>query len=254
VRYPSFFENFDEASMRLRSTIVMERGEPVEVAAVTFEGNQQNLFAYVYPIGWEKGEFKSLTRPDVSSFGHYGGPEITKHLDDWIKKNKGSSFRKVPLGSPTFNQFRPFPLGMCNDGPYVFYNERVPNRRVEQGLISTMLKTYRVSVEKPDGGEPCSNVLYFYGPSMRACILAEHPSAHRCLEGLKDPKHKNQGAAFHRYFALIKGQADTLYLAYKNDIIGSLPYGDFGLLKLDRQYSYTKEVVADLKLFQTITI
>src|SRR3546814_1445089 len=56
--------------------------------------------------------------------------------------------------------------------------------------------------------------------------MGNYPTAKECVHELTDPNCINTGAAFHREFAFIKGPVDTLFLAYKEDLIGVIPNGD----------------------------
>src|SRR3546814_9937744 len=60
-------------------------------------------------------------------------------------------------------------------------------------------------------------------------------TAKECVHELTDPNCINTGAAFHREFAFIKGPVDTLFLAYKEDLIGVIPNGDLSAIRSEER-------------------
>jgi hypothetical protein len=161
------------------------------------------------------------------------------------------------MNSPLFNKFRPFPLGMCNvPGEGVFYIERQPNRKTEQGIISSMLDETLITTAPPMGklskSRYVGGAVSCYGSAFRACVMAEHPTAEECLVNLLDPEIVNTAAAFHRHFALARGPLNMLFLAYKTDIVGILPRNDFSQVRIGKDFRHTREVIEELKLFQSI--
>jgi hypothetical protein len=252
VDYVNFFESQKEAVMRLMRTVVLYDGQPVEILAVTDHISDGHLRAYIRPIGLTEEEFRAQKQPPVGNTIPSDHPAAGEFMDKWLEENPSSGVMRKHLSSPLFNKFRPFELGMCNVAPYTYYVERQPNRKSEQGLIKTMLHVRKLSTESPEEGENGYNDVGMYGPEFKACILGQHPTPQRCLEGLSDPRYANRSAAFHRDFALVKGPIDSLFLAYKASIIGSLPHGDFSKVKIGEQFRYTREVVDELKLFNSI--
>jgi len=85
----------------------------------------------------------------------------------------------------------------------------------------------------------------------RDCVVGDHPTPKECIEGLK-ADNINESVAFHRNFALVRGPIDTLFLGYKDEVVGVLPRGDFSALRLGRQFKHVKEAAHDLRLFTTI--
>jgi hypothetical protein len=253
MEYKNFFETQQEAHARLNGTVVMYDGEPVHIIAITDHAGDGVLRAYVRKIGYTQAEFNQLPMPNqIHNFpvGHSG---IGQYLDQFIVDNPSCRIARKRMDSPKFNKFRPYDLGMYWDPPYIYYVERQPNRKMEQGLIQSMLVTTRLSAEEQKN-QSAENFVDMYGPEMRRCIMGEHPSPTRCLEAMTDPKYANTAAAFHRNFALVKGPIDTLFLGYKDRVIGQLPHGDFSKVRLGSDFSYCKEAVDELQLFNTISL
>lgn len=253
MEYKNFFESVKEAAIRLNGTVVMYGGEPVELLVVSDHVGDGVIRAYIRPIGLDEIQRLELPQPT----GMYNYPvhhdALGQYMDEFVRKNPSSQIVRKRLDSPKFNRFRPFDLGMFWDPPYVYYVERQPNRLTQQGLLNSMLVVRRIELPTSSTGFPLvKNEVDMYGPEMKRCILGEHPSPHRCLDGLLCNKYANEAAAFHRSFALLKGPADTIFLVYKSDVIGVLPNCDFSKVRLSRQFSYTREVVGELGLFKSI--
>lgn len=252
MEYKNFFESQKEAAIRLNDTVVLYDGEPVRVVATSDHVGDGVIRAYVQPIGDSVRERSTRPEPDPHQFHPVQSALLGKYLDEFIAKHPNSKVVRKRLDSPKFNKFRPYELGMYWDKDRLYYVERQPNRLTQQGLIPSMLVTKTVNINS-GVPIPVSN-LDMYGPEMRRCIMGEHPSPQLCLERLRDQKYANEAAAFHRHFALVRGPVNTLFFAYKGYIIGHLPNEDFSTVKLSRDFSYTKEVVSELGLFNNILV
>jgi hypothetical protein len=251
VDYPNFFESQKEAVIRLQGTVVLHDGDPVEIVALADHLKDGNIYAYVRPIGLTQDEIEARQHPSgINQFNPNSSSHIGLFMDEWMKKNPSGQISRIPLSSLGFNKFRPYELGMYWDPPFVYYIERQPNRKTEQGLVPSMLVSRKLSLNEEDNR--VAHPIDLYGPEMYRCIKGEHPSPNRCLEGLTGSKYANNAAAFHRHFAFIRGPIDTLFLAYKTSCVGVLPHGDLSQIRLSRDFIYTKEVVDELHLFNDI--
>jgi hypothetical protein len=135
--HPNFYENVKEAMMRLRRTVVLYDGEPWVVLAITNHKPDGIFRVYLDPIG--KDPNKNRQRPEPEGFPPEH-PGLGGYMDTWIDEHPDSGIKRKQMNSPLFNKFRPYPLGMCNiKGSGCYYIERQPNRKTEQGLISSML-------------------------------------------------------------------------------------------------------------------
>lgn len=259
--YHNFFETVNEAYMRLRGTFVLYDGEPYNVLCITNHKEDGIWRIYLDPIG--EGEDKlAYNTNNPPPCGNYdsGHPNLGKMMDDWLDKRnlEGMSGTKVirkMMNSPKFNKFRPYPLGMCNFNGSVYYLERQPTRKSEQGLTHGMITSQSVNLA-PDNGKRALNrsgMVDLYGPSFLACIKGTHPTAQECLDNLQDPDILNDAAAFHRQFAFVRGPLGMIFLAYKADIIGVLPNKDLSVLRLGRDFRHTREVVEILGTFGSVT-
>lgn len=235
--------------MRLRGTVVLYDGEPYYVLAITDHKPDGIFRIYLEPTGWDPNIRR--VRPDVENYSQ-DDPSLGKYCDDWLTANPKSGVLRKHMSSPLFNKFRPFPLGMCNSGRRASYVERMPNRKTEQGLIRTMVQeTPLTTSQSPDTGIK-SGYTDVFGIPFRACILGDHPSAQEVIAALKDPSVENESVAFHREFALVRGPIDMIFLAYKQDIVGVLPNGDLGSVRLGRKFQHVKEAAAELGVFASI--
>lgn len=250
MKHLNFYENLKEAQMRLRGTVVCYDGVPYSVMAICAHKPDGIFRVYLEPIGTSVNG-----RPDVGNYN----PEDTAlgaYIDKWMAATKDCEILRKNIDSSLFNKFRPYSLGMCNYGTAVYYVERQPNRKTEQGLIRTMLSASLVSLGSETGGllksSPGGCPVELYSSQFKACVLADHPSPQEALANLNDPKIENNAIAFHRRFALIRGPIGMLFLAYKSEVVGVLPNGDFSTLKIGVGFSHCREVIQDLNLFPTI--
>ena len=242
----NFYENIKEALMRLQYTVVMYDGEPYYVLTIA-DGKADGIFRmYMEPIGREKGSV-------LNSYGnvpHESDPaHRMKCMDEWMDKNPNSGVIRKMMNSPLFNKYRPFPLGMCNVGGRTLYLERQPLRHTQQGLSQAMLVASEVSLGNIKSR---LNAVDIHSPQFRDCVLGIFPEVKDCISNLLDPDIMNDAVGFHRNFAFVRGPVQTLFLAYKGDVIGLLPHGDTSTVRLAKQFAHTKEVVADLNLFGDI--
>lgn len=248
--HPNFYENFDEANIRLLNTVVIYDDMPHAMVALA-PHKDGIIRAYMEVIGSEKGPM-SHRAPNWP--GNYPDPTARGGLlDAWMEANPKEPLIRKMLNSPKFNKFRPFALGMMNYGDKVVFVERVPQRHTQQGLTAAHVSGHVLSLNTPlQMRQTKLGAGDIYKPYFRDCVLAQHPTAKDCLKNLADPDIANEGVAFSRNFAFIRGPVDTMYLAYKTDIIGHLPTGDLSEVRISRKFAHTKEAVEEIKLFRTI--
>ena len=252
--YNNFFETKKEAEMRLRGTVVLYDGLPYYVVGIGDHKPDGIFRIYLDPLSNKEmtiNNYTGLPSYDMVPPGHTLGGLY----DSFMEKNPKAPLIRKMMNSPKFNKFRPFPLGMCNMDNTVYYIERQPTRRTEQGLTQNMLNITDVTLSQGKGGRGVpSSYFNMHGDDFKACILGDYPTANSCLAAMKNPKVKNNAAAFHREFAFVRGPLDTLYLGYKDNVIGVLPNSDLSSLTIGREFAYTREVVESLGLFSTINI
>jgi len=246
---PNVYENIKEANTRLRSTIVLYDGEPYRIFMITNHKSDGIFRVYLDPLS--RG---SAAQPQIIRDARYFEPDdptTGATLDKWLDATPNSGILRKMMNSPAFNRFRPFPLGMCNYRGRAVYLARQPVRHREQGLTNAMVveTAFNFSGDAYESGFNAG----FYSESFVSCVKGSHPSAHECITQLRDPDVTNESVAFHREFALLRGPIDTMFLAYKTDIVGMLPNGDFSELKLGRKFNHVREVVTELGLFSNIS-
>ena len=116
---------------------------------------------------------------------------------------------------------------------------------MQQGLTDPMVRQWCFT---PDD----EMRINFTSDEMYDMLVGNYPTAEESLEALLDPECGNTGAAFHRDFALHKSAGDFLFLAYKQDVVGIMPEGNFDKLVLSTTYQYTKEVIEEAGFFQSV--
>lgn len=251
MKHVNFYENEAEASMRLAHSIVLYDDKPYYVLAVTDHKPDGILRIYLDPLGQKQGmSHRRYSIPyDWMNTGLPGQSRGDK-MDEFLESHKDSGVIRKMMNSPKFNRFRPFRLGMCNNSGFVQYIERSPTRHTQQGLTSTMVVVKTVGLDNNRPGMSFDQ----FGLSFYDTIMGNYPTADDCLKALTNKDIANEGAAFHRDFALIRGPMSMVFLAYKEDVIGRLPERDFGTIDISPEFIHTKEVVESLNLFKDIRI
>lgn len=251
--YPNFYENLTEARARLLRTIVLYGDTPCFVLAITDHMKDGIFRMWLDPVGIPMSpELKSF-RQTASNHGPEH-PLLPGQLDALLTAHPNCGIMRKHMNSPKFRRFRPFPLGMCHAGTQLYYIERQPIRpKMEQGLTKNACsETLITAGSRRDNPKHPMQSVDIYGPSFKDCILGDHFPAQQALDALNDPRCDHDALAFHREFALVRGPLEMLFLAYRSDIIGTLPYNDFSVVKLGRDYRYCSEVVEELRLFAKI--
>lgn len=243
VDHVNFYENLNEALMRIKQTVVLYDGDPFYVHTVTNHKGDGIFRVYIT----ELERMANCPQPPCGMSIPHGHTAMGQYMDTFMTENPGWITRKH-MNSPHFNKFRPFPLGMMNNGEYAVYVTRQPIRpKTEQGLVSSALFTSKVAC---NGGQ--NHGVSMYGQAFADCIKGVHPSPRQALEYVTSPDTANVSVAFHREFAFIRGPIDMVFLGYKDDVIGVLPNGDLDRVKLGKEFLHAKEAIQDLNLFQSI--
>ena len=256
-KHTNFYETVKEAEMRLLNTIVLYEGKPYYVLAIDNHRNDGIFRIYLDDMSHPEGSVLSRFHDIPYEWVPYepGHPPKGVKLDEWMEKHPDSGLIRKMMNSPHFNNYRPFPLGMMNFGGGVGYLERSPQRHTQQGLTANMVVADPVSLEPTPSPLRRGSFRYrFISPEMTATILGDYPSAEECLKNLLNPEIANTAAAFHRLFALVRGPIDTMFLAYKTDIVGILCDNDFSKVRVAKNFRHTKELIEGLKLFDKIII
>lgn len=250
--YNNFFETKKEAEMRLRGTVVVYDGYPYYVLGIGDHKSDGIFRIYLDPLSSNNMTINNF--PGIPSYDMVPlGSSLGDMFDKFMEKNPKAPLIRKMMNSPKFNKFRPFPLGMCNMDNTVYYIERQPTRKTEQGLTHQMLSIQPIHLSTKGGKPMSSSYFNMHGDDFKACIMGDYPAAYACLAALKNPKIDNDAAAFHREFAFVRGPLDTLYLAYRDNVIGILPNNDMSEVKIGKDYTYAREVVEGLGLFSNIS-
>ena len=249
VAYTNFYESLAEANMRLKSTIVLYDDLPFVVLGIA--NHPDGIFrVYLEPLKQSPYELSFQTDEASPASLTSSTSDLGPLMDKWMKE-KGEKFGVIRkhINSTSFKKFRPFPLGMCNTQRGVYYIERNPNRKTEQGLLQSMLLHHHITISPKPSSRDLVNI---YSGYFKDCIVGNYPTVFWCLDNLLDPNITNEAIAFDRNFALIRGPLDTIFLSYKSDIIGILPNQDLSSIRLGKNASYTREVVENLGIFSQI--
>ena len=252
VAYTNFYETLEEAIMRLKHTVITYDGEPFMVLAITNHRGDGIFRIYMEPCGLPSDDVSFNIRGCPSNQFPHNDNRLGPEMDKWLEKNPKSPIQRKMMNSPLFNKFRPFPLGMCNFNGDVYYLERQPNRKTEQGLISTMCSATRLQPNEQDMRR--SNWSELTRAEFRDTVMGIYPTAHECVTGVSGPNLAIKSAAFHRHFALVRGPISTTFLAYKENIIGLLPDNNLDRVCIAKPFAHVKEAVQDLGIFASTAI
>lgn len=247
----NFYENIKEARMRLLHTVVLYDGVPFYIYAVSDHRPDGIFRVYMDEIGNPKG----MAHQRLPAFPYDHGDSTGVLLDEYISKNPNCGIVRKMMNSPSFNKFRPFPLGMMNMNGDTFYIERQPVRHTQQGLTNQMIVTNPVSLKPSDKSKIASVVGHgSFGVEFKMMVLGQYPSFDECVKNLTDPEVINDAVGFHRDFAVVRGPVDTLFLGYKDSVVGTIPNADRSVLRLSRKHVHVKESVEELGIFKSIQV
>lgn len=255
--YPNFFENFQEFCRRLQNTVVTYDGEPYTIINVGTHKPDGIFRVYLWPS--KNGPCAPGNKNYPPVFGEYAAytNEFSNSLDTWLKgAGKESGILRKQANSPAFNKYRPFPLGMMNKNGQVYYLSRQPSRHIEQGLTGNGLVVTPVGFQSGSSGTPVgrNSLGFMQTPEFHDCVTGAHPSLVDCVTNLLDPEIQNESVAFHREFAILRGPVNTLFLAYKNEVVGLVRNKDNPEVVLSHKYSYLREIVEKTGSFSSINI
>lgn len=254
--YTNFYESIKEARMRIEGTVVLYEGWPHYVLTVCDHMDDGIFRVYMEKLGdCSNMAIQKLSVP----YGWHDEPNMTRgqKMDDFMAANPKCGIIRKMMNSPHFNKFRPFPLGMCNFKGSVLYLERTPNRSTYQGLTQSMIMSTPPSIiATVNKGRSLSSggAIHILCDELCDTIVGNYPSFYSSVTKLRDPKVLNDGVAFHRHFALLRGPLNMLFLVYRSDVIGFLPNNDDTVVTIDKGFEYTKEVVDNLNIFKNINI
>lgn len=261
--HKNFYESAKEANLRLRNTIVWydgpgEQGPYFVLLCTDHDGADFKI--YMKRIGQKYMNISGILPPNESVGTEAAG--YGTYMDKFMKDYPKFGMIRKDLSSPHFNRFRPFPLGMMNlvtkdkEGKNVdcetLYLERQPNRLTQQGLIKSMIYISSVNAAVSRPPTPAHYSFDTWSEDFYDCVMGNYPSVDTCLSKLRDDRCANEAAAFSRYFALVRGPIGMLFLSYKGEIVGLLDNKNLSSLTVDKEFSYTKEAISELHIFNNI--
>jgi len=257
--YLNFYETVQEANMRLRNTVVLYDKEPFFVLGVSNhiskgeEATKGEFRIYLTPFPYNQSAMKNCPAFNMPMDHPLFGPSMDNYLDQEEGKKAGVIRKK--MSSNLFNQFRPFPLGFLNKKGELFYLERTPKRKTEQGLAAFMLAgggvDFGIGLSTPTYNENFPRDL-FNSAEMRDTILGIYPSLDEILAKYNSDSIVNKGVAFARDYAIVRGPVETLFLAHKRNVVGILPERSRQTLILSKEFFFLKEQIEATKYFVNI--
>lgn len=209
------YESVHDAVMRLRGTVVLYKGEPVQIQEIREGTNKDDILRVLInpiPIG----------KPDA------------RHIQ---KAEEG--VRKY-ISSKHFD-IAPFPMGYlnCSTGKGAVYCTRMPNRVQKQGLCNENFRGL------DNYGTPFSFALFVTCPETPLMVAGVYPTFNQALKSLE----KVPAVAFSRDFCLVKDDviSSLIYLYHKGVKVG-LVTGNTTEVCLGDKFKCLKESLVELGL------
>lgn len=231
------YENADDANMRLRYTVVLYKGEPVQIQQVVRgEGKGDDILRVLFtplPLGKDEGKLPIVPAPK----------RRVRNLDDLVAldvENDAEMKRKY-ISSKHFD-IAPFKLGYVNrpSGSGVFYCTRLPNRIQKQGLCGENFSA------RDNYGAPINFNTFLSCKQMIDMVHGNYPSFDEALRLLAE---KVNSVAFHRDFALVKDEVipNLLFLYHKGNKVGMYARNS-GEVSLGNKYACLKESLQEQRI------
>lgn len=230
------YETVHDAVMRLRGTVVLYKGDPVQIQEIREGTNKEDILrVLIKPLPVLTG-FDAIDGPVIPPRG--GG--IAAAARRAIEEAKEAEGVRKYISSKHFD-IAPFPLGYVNrpTGPGAFYCSRMPNRVQKQGLCAENFK----GVDNYGGLVDFRTFLRC--KEVPLMVSGDYPTFDQAVRGLA----KVPSVAFSRYFCLVKDEviADLVYLYHKGMKVGMFNKGT-GELCLGEKFRCLKESLTELGL------
>lgn len=194
------YENTDDARMRLRGTVVLYKGEPVQITEVQ-RGDEG------------EGPLRVMMRElPVEALGG---------MEARIRQQPDEPKRKY-ISSKHFD-IAPFKMGYVNSKAGAFYCSRLPNRVQKQGLCAENFKS------NDNYGKQIGFPTFLGAKGVPDMIKGTYPSFDEAMKLLG----KIPAVAFSREFCLTKDEVipDIVYLYHKGAKVGMYSRDGLGLGK-----------------------
>lgn len=250
-KYVNFYENVPEVEKRLVNTIILYDGEPYYVLCVADEKEDGVLRLYLDAINQKDGPSHRRHGNDIP-YQFYDEGKKTKGMmmDQWIKNHPNEGVIRKMMNSPKFNRFRPFPLGMYNSHGGVIFVTRTPQRHTQQGLTYNMMEYHNHMIGIPGTQTKSCPGVSMWDHAFYDMVVGNYPTVTECIEQLTNPECQNSGAAFDRNFAFLRTPVTgSLFLAYKDDIVGIMSNPVEKCLYLSPDKYHLREAIDELNVF-----
>lgn len=259
-QFVNFYENIQEAKIRVENTVVLYDGVPHHLFALGTSPNDDKI--RVYLDDYQGGPLARYRHDRFPRYNDHSPNSYPAAVDQWIENNPQGGVKRKLLGSAKFNKFRPFPLGNVNKDGTVVFVERTPTRNTFQGLkerslIGCLVQPIPDLSRRQKNGRGDTNVYVdvgLFSPGLYNTMLNKYPSIQEVIDAFRNPRTLNTGIAFHRDFSIFRGPLGMLFLCYQNEGVGLLINRDLSELYLSSEQRHLFETIAELSIFNTITI
>jgi hypothetical protein len=207
------YETAEDATMRLRNTVVLYRGAPVLITAVQKGENKEEILrVYYQPLPRTPKADMEQERKFISS----------KHFD-----------------------IAPFKMGYVNrqSSTGAFFCSRLPNRMQKQGLCAENFR----AVDNFGVGINFNTFIAY--KEVNEMVLGKYPSVDEAAKAL----NKSMAVAFSRDFCLVKDEVipNLYFLYYKGDKVG-MYLSNERTVSLGKRFGCLKESLQELGIRVTL--
>jgi len=240
------YENVEDASMRLRNTVVLYKGDPVLITDVRPAEKADDGILRVLierlPIEepamgkamLKRGEVRWEQLRNPPGPAGLAGPRVAPApLPDDLPKEQARKY----ISSKHFD-IAPFKMGYVNDPDCPFFCTRLPNRIQKQGLCADNFKAVS------NFGAPVQYGYFLRSSGVPDMVHGRYPTTVEALRMLE----KQLAVAVSRDFCLQRDDVlpEFIYLFYQGKKIGM--YTD-NRVRLGQKFNCLKESLEELKLY-----
>jgi hypothetical protein len=218
------YENVEDATMRLRHSVVLYKDTPVYITEIV-RGDGDDILRVRFqelPVG--------VPEAKVDPFGRRA--RIALNGGD-----EGAADKRKYISSKHFD-IAPFKLGYVNSPKGAFYCSRMPNRIQKQGLCGENFTA------KTNNGIVISFQTFLSCEESVAMVKGEYPTFDQALKALA----KCPAVAFDREFCLVKDEVFPeliTYLYHKGTKVGMFNKEE---LSLGQKFKCLKEQLQEMKI------
>lgn len=225
------YESVEDATMRLRHSVVLYKGKPVYITQIARGDGDSPLRVLMkeLPVG---------PNPDLEGARDPFGRGARRGAQVIMPENVEEDAKRKYISSKHFD-IAPFKMGYVNSPKGAFYTTRLPNRIQKQGLCGENFQG------KTNFGVGINFQTFLHTKETVAMVIGDYPSFDEAMRGLE----KSPAVAFDRDFCLVKDDCFPeliTYLYHKGAKVGMFQKGDG--ITLGKKFRCLKEQLGEMKI------